>query len=144
MKQTEIYNNLDKFTKQELIWIIIENQCFVSDKWIKNLQKKELNVPFERFWEAYGYKKWSKSWAETARKRLTNKEREDAMLAIPIYVRDRNEWYICMATTWIHQKRWEGILEEEKQKQLSKQKERENKISRFSQGPLEWKLQPIA
>ena len=47
-------------TKEELIGIIIENQCFVSDEWIQSLKKKELNIPFEEFWKAYDYKKGSK------------------------------------------------------------------------------------
>lgn len=125
MKQVDIYKNLDKLTKNELIWIIIENWCFISEEWTESLRKKELNIPFETFREAYDYKKWSKKWAETAWKRLTNKEREDAMQAVPLYVRDRNKDYICMATTWIHQKRWEGILEEENKKQENKNLEDE-------------------
>jgi hypothetical protein len=57
MLQEEIYSQLDRLTKEELIGIIIENQCFVSDEWIGSLKKKELNIPFEEFWKAYNYKK---------------------------------------------------------------------------------------
>lgn len=137
MLQKEAYSQLDNLTKEELIGIIIENQCFISDKRIKNLKKKELNIPFEEFWKAYDYKKWSKKGAETAWRRLTNKDRIDAMEAVPLYVAERDPDYICMATTWIHQKRWEGILEEaqtknKKQKQEQKQKE----VFLFSQEDL--------
>ena len=143
MFQEEIYSQLDKLTKEELINIIMENQCFVSEEWVRKIAKKELNIPFETFWQAYDYKKWSKKWAETAWKRLSNKEREQAMEAVPLYVRSRDANYICMATTWIHQKRWEGILEEEVQKQIQKQIQREKQISKFSSGPIPWELKPI-
>lgn len=143
MLQKEVYNQLDRLTKEELITIIIENQCFVSEEWVKKLSKREINIPFENFWQLYNYRAWSKKNAEVAWKRLTNQEREDAMKAVPIYVKNRKPEYICMATTWIHQKRWESILEEEKQKEIIKQKQREERLSKFSQGPLEWELQPI-
>ena len=143
MLQKDIYAMLDNFTKEELIAIIIDNQCFVSDEWVSKLAKKTLNIPFETFWEAYDYKKGSKKWAETAWKRLTNKQREDAMLAVPLYVRDRDIKYTCMATTWIHQKRWEGILEEENKKTKQQQKEREEKIAKFNQWPIPWELRDI-
>lgn len=143
MKQTDIYSQLDKFTKEELINIIIENQCFISDNWLGKLSNRQINIPFENFWKAYDYKKWSKKWAETAWKRLSNKEREDAMLAVPLYVRDRDPQYICMATTWIHQKRREGILEEEVEKQKQKEIQRQKQISKFSVGPIPWELKPI-
>lgn len=128
MLQTEIYSQLDRLTKEELINIIIDNQLFISDDWVKKLSKKEINIPFEEFWKAYDYKKGSKKWAETAWKRLSNKDREDAMKAVPLYVAERDPDYICMATTWIHQKRREGILEDaqtkkEKPKQEQKQTE---------------------
>ena len=50
------------------------------------------------------------------------------MKAVPLYVAERDPDYICMATTWIHQKRREGILEDaqtkkEKPKQEQKQTE---------------------
>lgn len=141
MLQKEIYSQLDKLTKEELIGIIIENWCFISDEWIGSLKKKELNIPFEEFWKAYNYKKWSKKWAETAWKRLTNKEREDAMKAVPLYVAERDADYTCMATTWIHQKRREWILEEaqtkkEKPKQEQKQKEKQIETFLFSDEDL--------
>lgn len=143
MLQKDIYSKLDLLTKEELINIIIENQCFVSEEWFNKLSKKELNVPFEKFWIAYDYRKWSKKWAETARKRLSNKEREDAIIAVPLYVAQRDPNYICMATTRIHQKRWEGILEEETKKQKQKEEERKEKINKFSQWPIPWELRDI-
>lgn len=57
MKQTEIYSQLDRFTKEELINIIIENQCFISDNWLGKLSNRQINIPFENFWKAYDYKK---------------------------------------------------------------------------------------
>ena len=57
MFQEEIYSQLDKLTKEELINIIMENQCFVSEEWVRKIAKKELNIPFETFWQAYDYKK---------------------------------------------------------------------------------------
>lgn len=143
MLQKEIYSQLDKLTKDELIGIIIENQCFIWDEWVKSLNKKELNVPFEKFWEVYDYKKWSKKMAETAWKRLTNKQREDAMQAVPLYVRDRDSNYVCMATTWIHQRRWEWILEEENKKIIQQQKEIEKRKTKFNQWPIPWELKDI-
>ena len=116
MDQEKLYSMLDKLTKQELIGIIIENGCFISEEWVESLRKKEINIPFDDFRKAYNYKNGSKANAKKKRERLANKEREDAMKAVEIYVKNRDPNYICMATTWINQKRWEGILEEEQNK----------------------------
>lgn len=130
MTQQEIYKQLDTLTKQELICIIVENQLFVSPEWVNKLKHKEINIPFEDFWKAYAYKNGSKKKAEVSWNRLLDQEREDAMKAVPLYVRDRDINYTCMAATWINQKRWEGILENEadnknKSEQQQKQKPKE-------------------
>ena len=57
MLQEEIYSRLDSLTKDELINIIIENQLFVSENFVHKITSKQLNIPFEKFRQAYDYKK---------------------------------------------------------------------------------------
>lgn len=133
LKQEERYKLLYRLTKDDLIKIIIDNQCLVSDKWLDSLTT--VNIPFSQFWEAYGYKKWSKTEAEKKWNKLTNKERTDAMIAVEFYKKERKPEYIAMPQTWIHQKRWESIIEEHTELQQPKTTKRE-----FHNWPLQWDL----
>lgn len=116
--QKERYGMLDSLTKDVLINIIKENQCFISDKRLGKVDN--INIPFEEFWKAYDYKNGSKKDAEKKWNKLTDEDRKDAMLAVWIYKKKRDPNYVCMATTWINQRRWEWILEQEKEKQETK------------------------
>lgn len=74
----------------------------------KQLQQEELEESFGWFWDAYGYKRNRKE-AWTAWKRLSQSDREAAMVGVAAYKADckRFERPMAHASTYLHQRRWE-------------------------------------
>lgn len=69
---------------------------------------KVLNVPFETFWNLYN-KKQDRVKCETKWKRLTNKEREACIKAIPAYVKSTPDvQYRKNPATYLNNKSWEN------------------------------------
>lgn len=74
-------------------------------------EPKELNVPFEDFWNAYEKKVGLKNKVEAAWRKLTNKEREAAMAYIPKYKEAQPEkMYRKDPIGFIHSKKWEDEI----------------------------------
>ena len=71
---------------------------------------KVLNVPFETFWNLYN-KKQDRVKCETKWKRLTNKEREACIKAIPAYVKSTPDvQYRKNPATYLNNKSWENEI----------------------------------
>lgn len=136
--KSDIAQHLDKLTKDQLIQFIIEENLYNHPKLLA-MKTKEPNIPFSAFREKYAYKKGDKLGTEKKWNRLTDKERNDAMAALDIYLKERDPRYIAMPQTWITQKRRISILEAEmdKQKQKQRQVRQERVIAQMN--PLAWK-----
>lgn len=100
----------------------------------------ETSIPFEDFWKKYDYKTGSKKTALTKWKALTDKEREEAMKGLDIYLKQRDPNFIAHATTWIWQKRREPLLEQEADRQ---KKEEEKRKSLENVNDTSWDFQEV-
>lgn len=139
MTYEEKISILSGLNKEELIFMILDG-WYIPDEVILKCKKKEINIPFEAFWEKYAYKKWDKLWTKKKWDKLSDFERTDAMNALDIYLKERDPRYIAMPQTWINQKRWIAILEAEADKQKNIQQKQKQQQKQNSFDPLSYEL----
>lgn len=70
---------------------------------------------FETFWDMYP-RKVAKRAAEKAWNKLSKQDQEEALKALPNHIKywqikDTEKEFICHATTWINQGRWEDEID---------------------------------
>lgn len=145
MDKIEKMNVLLPLNKDELIYLIIKDNLIPDETILefvnsRNKKVKEINIPFEAFWEKYAYKKWDKPWTKKKWDKLTDAERTDAMNALDIYLKERDPRYIAMPQTWINQKRRIAILEAEADKQKHTQQKQQQIQKQNSFNPLAYEL----
>jgi hypothetical protein len=103
---------ISKFENDELISIKIINSTLNIDMFGKfekvtiKPKNKEINIPFDAFWNLYnkkeGLAKSKEKWQS-----LTNKDRELIMKHLPIYLsRIKDKQYQKHPTTYLNQKVW--------------------------------------
>lgn len=129
-------SKLEKLTKEQLI-NFIEAQGLQDHPMLLKVVNQEINIPFQEFWDKYNYKKGDKLWTEKKWNRLSDKEREQAMEALSIYLKERKPEFIAMPQTWINQKRWIAILEARDDK-LKRQ--RQSVVHREEVDPLKYEF----
>lgn len=84
-----------------------------EDKNIKNIETYtsiiswEWDSQFEKFWEMYG-KKVDRKKTETAFNRLSQKDKDEIFLKLPVYIESRPEiQFRKNPLTWLHGRNWE-------------------------------------
>lgn len=86
-----------------------EEQVKDINKESKKVRKKEPNIAFSEFWDAYGKKVGSKKKAESKWNKLTGSEREYIMDNIQNYVESfEDKQYQPYPTTFLNGKNWEA------------------------------------
>lgn len=140
MTNEEKVSILARLNKEELIVMIVEGWYIPDDVILKHKKWWEINIPFEAFWEKYAYKKWDKLWTKKKWDKLSDSERESAMNALDIYLKERDPRYIAMPQTWINQKRRIAILEAEADKQKHTQQKQQQIQKQNSFNPLAYEL----
>lgn len=78
----------------------------------KKVKKEKINISFDQFWNLYGHKK-GRLKAEQKWSKLTDKERELAMKAIPAYIKSTpDRQYRKHPATYLNGKHWEDEVTE--------------------------------
>ena len=90
----------------------VTNQQLTTTKNIKNNKEvKNINIPFEDFWNLYDKKVGNKQTIKKKWNKLTNQEREEAMEYIPKYKQvTPDKQYRKNPDTWLNQRGWEHEL----------------------------------
>lgn len=79
---------------------------------VREEKEKELNISFDQFWSLYDHKK-GRLKAEQKWNKLTDKERELAMKAIPVYIKSTpDRQYRKHPATYLNGKHWEDEVTE--------------------------------
>lgn len=144
MDNSEVKTKLLNADIEHIVKFLMDNVALGKiEEWVNSLPqktKKEINIPFETFWTTYAYKKWDKLWCARKWNKLSDKERTEAMKWLELYLKQRNPDYIAMPLTWLNQKRWIALLEEE----ADKQKLIEVKKSVYQQAdPRDWQFKKV-
>jgi hypothetical protein len=86
----------------------IEDNIQEERKRLSNDNQKASDELFEKFWESYAYKR-GKDKAIKAWKRLTKKEKEEAIKCVPVYKEDclKNDRNMKYPSTYLNGKTWE-------------------------------------
>lgn len=72
---------------------------------------KDINIPFDEFWNLYLRKQGSKSRCEVKWNNLTDDERQKIITSLPAFFRSiRDAQFIPYPETYLNQKRWEDEL----------------------------------
>lgn len=71
-----------------------------------------MDLTFERFWTEYDHKIGSKGRAQKLWEKMSDSERVDALMAIPLYnryLKVKSGIEKAYAETWLHNRRWENV-----------------------------------